>query len=147
MGARRAPAFDRFTTKIALTDSGCIQWIAGLSNAGYGVFYDGGNVLAHRWSYEYHVGPIPEELVIDHLCRNRACVNPDHMEPVTRRENTLRSPICPLALNAAKTHCDHGHEFTPENTYTYPNGGSRQCRECHRRQERARHRRRTGKAA
>ena len=64
-------------------------------------------------------GPIPEGLVIDHLCRNRACVNPAHLEPVSQRENVMRSPVAEGAINAAKTHCSQGHPFSPENTATY----------------------------
>ena len=74
----KRPAVDRFAEKIALTDSGCIEWIASIQGAGYGQFTRGrpsrlvhGKVAAHRWSYEYHVGPIPDGMHIDHLCRNR----------------------------------------------------------------------------
>jgi hypothetical protein len=86
--------------------------------------------LAHRIMYQWLVGPIPDGLVIDHLCRNRWCVTPAHMEPVTTRENVLRGEGH-AAVNAAKTHCIHGHEFTPENTYRWK-GSRRTCRECSR---------------
>lgn len=73
-------------------------------------------------------GPVPEGLVLDHFaCDNRACVRPDHMRPVTSRENTLRGDA-PSAWNLAKTECNNGHEFTPENTYE--RGGIRHCRAC-----------------
>ncbi|MGC0251548.1 HNH endonuclease signature motif containing protein [Pseudactinotalea sp. Z1748] len=89
---------------------------------------------AHRVSYEAFVGPIPDGLVIDHLCRVRECVNPDHLDVVKQRENIMRSPIALGALNAAKTHCPQGHEYSPENTYIYrPKNRSfigRQCRTC-----------------
>ena len=71
-----------------------------------------GLVLAHRWSYEHHVGPIPEGLTVDHLCRNTSCVNPEHMEVVTREENAYRG-----SRNKDKTHCDKGHELTAANVY------------------------------
>lgn len=90
--------------------------------------------LVHRVSLELAGRPIPEGLVTDHLCRVRRCFNPDHLEAVTRQENTLRSPVAIAALNAAKTHCVHGHEFSPENTYVYqenPTGAPRRrCRTC-----------------
>lgn len=145
---------DRFADKIALTDSGCIEWIAGLYRNGYGHFHTtqtptekARDVYAHRWSYEHHVGPIPEGLSIDHLCRNRRCINPEHLEPVTHRENTLRG-VGFAAVNAAKTHCVQGHRYSPTNTYTDPLG-YRHCRTCRRQVDRNRQPRRqqTRKAA
>ncbi|KAB2977369.1 HNH endonuclease [Streptomyces sp. SS1-1] len=85
--------------------------------------------MAHRVAYQEIVGPIPEGLQLDHLCRVRHCVNPAHLEPVTSRENTLRGENL-VAINAAKTHCKRGHLFDAANTYRWRN--SRICRECRR---------------
>src|SRR5690606_27636904 len=90
---------------------------------------------AHVASYELHVGPVPDGLVLDHLCRNRACINPSHMEPVPNRVNVLRGEG-PTAVNARKTHCVNGHEFSAENTHIRPTGW-RECKTCKRRQNRA----------
>ena len=126
---------DRFADKIALTDSGCIEWIASLNGVGYGQFYLGpglGNCGAHRWSYEHHVGPIADGLELDHLCRNRACVNPEHLEPVTHRVNALRGAGVG-AIAASKTHCPWGHPYSGPNLYIYPTSGYRGCRACRKR--------------
>ena len=116
----------RFWAKVNKTDS-CWLWTA-KTTFGYGYFQINYKYhRAHRVAYQILVGEIPEGLVLDHLCRVRNCVNPEHLEPVTRHENNRRGIHPPL-----KTHCKYGHEFTPENTRTYyPNGWlSRQCRIC-----------------
>lgn len=130
---------ERFVSKIDVSGSGsdCWLWTGCLTERGYGLFWLRGNVRAHRFSYETFVGPIPDGLVIDHLCRTRACVNPDHLEPVTDRENVLRG-TGPTAKNARALTCQNGHEFTIENTYTRPGYGDRQCRTCRREEGRRR---------
>lgn len=109
----------------------CQVWLGCKNDKGYGVIsIDGERYLAHRVAYEAAKGPIPDGLVLDHLCRNPPCVNPDHLEAVTLKENTLRG-IGPSAVNARKTHCIRGHRLADENLYFYPSrGGDRQCRKC-----------------
>ena len=131
-------AEQRFWAKVdRITDDECWLWTGG-TTTGYGRFrVDRSLVLAHRYAYELLVGQIPDGLQIDHLCRNRACVNPAHLEPVTLRENILRG-TAPSAHAARKTHCIHGHAFTPENTYAYRDE-RRICRQCKRRNDRKRY--------
>lgn len=116
-------------------ESGCWEWVGGKSGTGYGCWKVNGKTRrAYRVMYERAKGPVPEGKELDHLCRNRLCVNPDHLEPVTRRENVLRG-ISPSAVHARKTHCHQGHPFTPENTalWNRKNGTqTRVCRTCRR---------------
>lgn len=110
---------------------GCWQW-TGYLHGGYGRYGRGpGTRLAHRIIYEHLVGPVPKGLDLDHLCRNRGCVNPEHLEPVTHRENVMRGEGI-AAQGARQTHCINGHEYTPENTDYQKNGTARRCKECHR---------------
>jgi hypothetical protein len=114
---------------------GCWLWKGYRGRDGYGrININGTQVVAHRWAYEDAIVPIPAGLQIDHLCRVRACVNPGHLEPVTQRENILRG-VGYFAINAQKTHCKHGHEFTESNTYTWHEeggGAHRACVQCRR---------------
>jgi hypothetical protein len=110
----------------------CWEWTGPQNKGGYGRDTSGprGSVPrpAVHVAWEYLVGPVPAGLQPDHLCRNRLCVNPDHIEWVPGRINNNRGGS-PSANNARKTHCSKGHKFTPENTYTLPNG-ARSCRIC-----------------
>jgi hypothetical protein len=120
---------ERFWDQVTRSD-GCWEWRGGRHTAGYGVLrWQGKTGYAHRISYEMTVGPIPEGLQIDHLCRNRLCVNPSHLEAVTRRVNILRGTGF-SARHAAKTHCPQGHPYAGHNL-TF-DGGARRCRECRR---------------
>lgn len=120
------PATERFWSKVDKTD-GCWEWTASLVS-GYGQFRHNGRIVrAHRFAYEQLVGPVPKGLELDHLCRNRRCVNPAHLEPVTQQENQLRG-FGVSGINARKTHCLRGHEYTPENTVRWRRW--RNCKTC-----------------
>lgn len=117
---------------------GCWQW-RGATTWGYGTAWaEGRTRRAHRLAYELLIGPIPDGLDLDHLCRNRACVNPTHLEPVTRRVNLLRG-VGLTARRAAQTACIHGHPFDQANTIRRRDG-TRDCRSCLHNRNRARSR-------
>ena len=133
MAIPRTPTEPRFLKSIGNTS--CWLWKGYINKTtGYGTInsYENVQTLAHRFSYEFFIGEIPKDLQIDHLCRNRACVNPLHLEPVTSRVNGLRG-TSPAAVNAKKTSCKSGHEFNEKNTY-YRTGNNaiptRMCRTC-----------------
>jgi hypothetical protein len=110
-------------------NSGCWLWLGSGLPAGYGQMWNGDTVeAAHRISYKLFRGEIPQGLEIDHKCRVRCCVNPDHLELVTHKEN-MRRGCGEMGLNARKTHCKRGHAFDEKNTYWNKNGG-RFCRAC-----------------
>lgn len=115
-----------------ILDNGCWQWLAGKTSAGYGVFYvEKHPVYSHRLAWTLANGEVPAGMVIDHLCRNRACCNVSHMEAVSRGENVLRG-IGVSAFHKTKTHCKNGHEFTTANTRLARHGKNRQCKQCER---------------
>lgn len=114
---------------------GCWVWNSSRDVHGYGRFWrDGHGMPAHRVLFELMVGPVPDGLELDHLCRNKACVRPDHLEPVTHQENTRRA-------YAQRTHCPQGHPYDEQNTYIQPSRGTRVCRICQRTHNRERKRR------
>lgn len=130
--------------------TGCWNWTAALHPGGYGAFGFGRKkdgkmamVLAHRFAYEHFMGTIPDGLEIDHLCRNRACVNPEHLEAVTRQVNQLRGESVSGAASR-RTHCPKGHSYDDANTHV-TRDGSRRCIKCNREASREAQRRRSAR--
>lgn len=116
-------------------NSGCWLWIGVHDGRGYGhIRHNGRTTRAHRFSYERYKGPIPEGMYIDHLCKVPLCVNPDHLEAVSPKENTMRGTSF-SARNARKTHCINGHPLADTNVYRHP-CGKRVCLVCRRAQSR-----------
>lgn len=119
--------------KLPAAPDGCWEWVGAKNGAGYGHMQRGvgrsGFIGGHRYAYERFIGPLPDAMTIDHLCRNRGCVNPSHLEVVSQGENVLRGDA-PPAVNARKTHCRHGHELVVKYR------GKRRCVECSRERSR-----------
>lgn len=113
-------------SRVAVESDGCWRWLGYVNKRGYGYC---GSLLAHRASYTAFVGQIKEGMTIDHLCRNRACVNPEHLEQVTMQINNARG-FSPSALQTLRTECPKGHPLSGDNLYLYKN--KRGCKECRR---------------
>lgn len=142
--------FERaFLKRVQILPTGCWKWTGSCHpDNEYGRFWISAHASrqAHRLGFLWSGRDVPDDLVLDHLCRNRWCVNPDHLEPVTLVENVMRGESI-WAQNARKTHCLRGHEFTAENTWISKNN-ERHCRECSRiRKREARARRRLAGAS
>lgn|SRR6185369_250795 len=134
----RRPMEDRLWEKVDRSggDNSCWPWTGGVVEGNYGYFWaDGTMRRAHRVTYELLVGPIPDGLDLDHLCRNPNCVNPSHLEAVTHRTNVLRG-ASPFAAKAKQATCAHGHVYTAENTGL--RDGTRFCLTCRREYDRRR---------
>lgn len=132
------PLLERLAGNISVSFSGCWEWLGSLQPNGYGTLGVGQRSLgqkrtlyAHRVSYEIFIGKIPTGLDLDHLCRNRRCINPMHLEPVTRSINNKRGIGATILgkINASKKFCKNGHQFNAENTRHRKSGG-RACRIC-----------------
>jgi hypothetical protein len=145
---RRGTPQERFEAKyVRLTESGCWAWTACISKAGYAKFGDGLKVRpAHIWSYEQKKGKVPQGLELDHLCRVRCCVNPDHLEAVTHKVNMTRGIAAEKLAEYFNTitHCPQGHEYSGENTAFSLSANSessrKYCKECKRLKAIARYR-------
>lgn len=139
MTTKAKPPEERFWAKVDATGD-CWEWTGARYSNGYGEFMvtAGASALAHRFAWERLVGPIPKGLELHHNCRNRVCLNPDHLEVVTRREHCRRGYLNLSGLltktqqQRAQTHCLHGHEYTPGNTHRRRTTGRRRCRACDR---------------
>jgi hypothetical protein len=116
----------RLAAGAAAAENGCLIWKRSLNSRGYGLIsVNGKALLAHRVAYELHIGPIGEDLTIDHLCRVKACVNPAHLEVVSRSENSRRG-----SPTTGATHCKRGHELAGANLIVKKRGNRPPCRNC-----------------
>lgn len=124
---------------IPVTESGCWLWLRGCNSDGYACMTVGiTSTRVHKWAYEKYKHIVPTKMTLDHLCRVRSCVNPDHLDCISNWENSFRGDTL-TGINARKTHCKNGHEFTAQNTEVYKtknrkwsNGIIRRCKICRR---------------
>ena len=126
---------ERFWTKVSIAFGDCWEWLGYRQPNGYGRFWNGERAVpAHRYIYEVMIGTIPDGYEPDHLCRNRGCVNPYHLELVTRQENTKRGllPEIMRKHQSSKTHCPQGHPYDEANTYYRKDKNGRECKTCRR---------------
>lgn len=120
---------ESFWRRVRKVEGGCWEWMGKLTRNGYGKCqFHNKEFYVHRLSYTWVFGEIPSDKVLDHLCRNRKCVNPSHLEVVTSRENVLRGESV-FAKRKRQTHCIHGHPLSGSNLIIYKNG-TRHCRAC-----------------
>lgn len=132
MGNYTINVVERLLKKIDRTDNGCWIWTGAMQSNGYGTAVVGyKQTTAHRHIYQATFGGLSKDLQLDHLCRNRACVNPNHLEPVSQRENILRGNGV-AAINSKKTVCKNGHQYNEHNTYQRIRNGrpERDCKVC-----------------
>lgn len=129
----REITINRVIDNIEFADSGCWNWLRRDNGSGYGMItLHGRQRIVHRLFYQILNGQIPDYLVVDHLCRNRRCVNPDHLDPTTQKENVRRGETGQktAAWRKSWTHCVNGHEFTEENTLNHKRKNDRVYRVC-----------------
>lgn len=140
----KAPLIERIMRRVIKhADSGCWEWVGATTQGGYAHILEGGrgseNLTVHRYLFELRFGKVPNELDLDHLCHNRQCVNPEHLEPVTRSENLRRGDNAKVRreFGMSRTHCAHGHELSPDNVL-FVRKYKRACRTCNRERMRIR---------
>jgi len=138
--ARPAQTFQAMeANSIPEPNSGCLLWLGAMNQFGYGRARLGGKrMVAHRAAYILACGPVPDDLELDHLCRVRCCINPAHLEPVSKVVNVRRGSAGQTAGRraATRTHCPHGHPYSGDNLFVRPSG-ARECRTCMRARHRA----------
>ena len=122
---------DRVLAKVKVHPLGCWEYTGKLKRDGYAAVWTGSaSMQVHRAVYFDFVGPVPDGLVLDHLCMNKRCVNPAHLEPVTTAENTRRAAAAGLMKQQPASHCKRGHPLSGDNLYVRPRGYPRECRIC-----------------
>jgi HNH endonuclease len=132
-GASRRENLAAKIVRLTLIDpnTGCWICVAGKNAYGYGVMHANGRTIqAHILSWTLKYGPVPKGMELHHMCENKLCCNPKHLEPITRAAHLMRSRRSLAFINKHKTHCKHAHEFTPENTLLSHDGKQRRCKAC-----------------